>query len=90
MRDFKQLAGLTAGELAALTRTEAPTVAAPHGIGLGSDASQFETVASDPAATAAAIVAAAAKARGGGDTLAPKLSAAAEAILRAGRDRRGG
>jgi hypothetical protein len=86
MHDFRKLATMTPAELARLS----PTVAAPHGIGLGPDASQFETVASDPAATAAAIVAAAAKARGGGDTLAPKLSAAAEAILRAGRDRRGG
>jgi hypothetical protein len=87
MRDFKQLAALTREELAFLSRKEAPTGTA-HGIGVGVDAAEYETIATDPTATAAAIIAAAAKARGGGDTLAPKLGAAAEAILRAGRQRR--
>jgi hypothetical protein len=40
MHSFKQLAELTPQELAALTRTEAPTVASPHGIGLGVDGDQ--------------------------------------------------
>jgi hypothetical protein len=66
-----------------------PSVAAPRGVGLGPDASEFETVAADPAATARAIIAAGNKARGGGDTLAPKLSDAAQQIIDAGKRRRG-
>ena len=82
MFDFRKLAGLTLPK-------EPPTAAAPRGVGVGSDSDQYETVAADPAATARAICAAATKARGGGDTLAPKLSDAAQAILRAGAKRRG-
>ena len=62
-----------------------PSVATPR---LVSDDAQFETIASDATATARAIVAAGVKARGGGDTLAPKLSAAAQQIIDAGKRRR--
>jgi len=87
MHDFKHLAGLTAGELAFLTRKEAPTVTT--GIVDPASFETFETVANDPAATARAIIAAGAKARNGCDT-APKLSATAQAILDAGKKRRAG
>jgi hypothetical protein len=75
MHDFKHLATLTAGELAFLTK-EAPT--APHGIGLPIDA----------AATARAIVKAAATRDAGGPTM-PKPSTVAQQILDAGAKRRG-
>jgi hypothetical protein len=77
MHSFKQLAELTPQELAALTRTEAPT--APHGSGLPIDAT----------ATARAIVKAAATARAGGPTM-PKPSTVAQQILDAGAKRRAG
>jgi hypothetical protein len=90
MHSFKQLAALTPQELAALTRTEAPTVAAaPLGVGLGVDSDQFEThPIGDAAALAKRIVAAAKTARSGGPVLSVKLSDAAEKILAAGRRRR--
>jgi hypothetical protein len=90
MHDFKHLAALTAGELAFLTK-EAPTVATLGGIGLGPDASEFETSVPlvDSAAVARQIIKAGAKARRGGDDTPPKLSTTAQAILRAGRVRRG-
>jgi hypothetical protein len=90
MQDFRRLATLTAGELAFLTK-EAPTVAVADGIGLGPDASEYETSVppADSAAVARQIIKAGAKARRGGDGTPPKLSTMAEAILRAGRVRRG-
>jgi hypothetical protein len=75
MQSFKNLAALTPQELAALTRTEAPT--APHGIGLPIDA----------AATARAIVKAAAT-RDAGGPMMPKPSTVAQQILDAGARRR--
>jgi hypothetical protein len=86
MRSFKQLAELTPQELAALTRTEAPTVAA-LGIGVGVDADQFETIATDPAATARMIVKAA-KTRDAGGPVSPKPSTVAQQIIDAGKRRR--
>jgi len=80
MHDFRKLAGL---------RLKEPTVIAPRGVGLGADADQYETPSiGDPAAVAAAIIAAGVKARNGGDT-APKLSTLAEQILDAGKKRGG-
>jgi hypothetical protein len=87
MHSFKQLAALTAGELAFLTK-EAPTVATPGSIGLGPDASEFETPPIDAAATARAIVKAA-KSRDGGGAMMPKPSTVAQQILDAGAKRRG-
>jgi hypothetical protein len=89
MRSFKQLAELTPQELAALTRTEAPTVASPHGIGLGVDGDQYETPIGGAAKLASRIVAAAETARSGGPTM-PKPSTVAQQILDAGAKRRAG
>jgi hypothetical protein len=87
MFDFKTLAKLTAVEEAFLTRKEAPTSTA-HGIGVGVDASEFETPPIDAAATARAIVKAA-KSRDGGGAMMPKPSTVAQQILDAGAKRRG-
>jgi hypothetical protein len=88
MQSFKNLAALTPQELAALTRTEAPTVAAaPHGVGLGVDSDQFESSIPDATKLASRIVAAAKTARAGGP-MAAKMSDAAQAIIDAGKRRR--
>jgi hypothetical protein len=90
MQSFKNLAALTPQELAALTRTEAPTVAAaPHGVGLGVDGDQYETPIGGAAKLASLIVAAAETARSGGPTM-PKPSTVAQQILDAGAKRRAG
>ena len=86
MRSFRELAALTPAELSRLTN-EAPTGALPHGIGLGPDGDQFETVASDPAATARLIVKAAKTRDAGGPTM-PKPSSVAQQILDCGKRRR--
>jgi hypothetical protein len=70
--------------------TKATASAAPHAVAVPRvDFETFETIAAAPAETAAAIIAAGAKARNGCDT-APKLSATAQAILDAGKKRRAG
>jgi hypothetical protein len=71
-----------------------PTVRSPlgtTGIGLGPDASEYETTVApaDSAAVARQIVKAA-KTRAAGGPLAPQMSAAAQAIIDAGVRRRGG
>jgi hypothetical protein len=87
MFDFKQLAKLTPVEVAFLTtRPEVPTVARPRFV---TDDAQFETPSIDATATAAAIVTAAKLARSGGP-MAPKMSDTAQAIIDAGKRRRGG
>jgi hypothetical protein len=92
MQDFKKLAGaLTPLELAWLAAGASPTVTSPRGttgIGVGADASEYETVASDPKATARMIIKAAALARSGGP-VALKPSTVAQQILDAGKRRRG-
>ena len=87
MRNFRHLSGLTNEEWASLSRKEAPTFAT--GIVDPASFETFETVASDPAATARMIVKAAACRAAGGPTL-PEPSATAKAILAAGERRRGG
>lgn len=84
MDNFRRLATMTPRELARLS-PDAPTVAT--GIGLGPDAAEYETVASNPAETARAIVKAA-KTRDAGGPVAAKPSDAAAAILAAGARRR--
>ena len=70
-------------------RVEAPPAdTSPKGVGLGSDGDGYETLVCDPARTARMIVQAA-KTRDTGGTATPKLSSAAESILRAGAKRRG-
>jgi hypothetical protein len=87
MENFRRLASLSAEEFTVLT-SKAPTVAAPHGIGVGPDAAEFETVSSDPGATARAIITAA-KTRDAGGPTACKPSTVAQQILDAGAKRRG-
>jgi hypothetical protein len=88
MDNFRRLATMTPQELAYWSTPNAPTVAAPH-VGLGVDADQFETIASDSTTTARAITKAAKLAKSGGPPL-PELSATAKAILAAGVRRRAG
>jgi hypothetical protein len=85
MHDFRKLATMTPAELARLSPT-APTVA-PHGIGVGVDADQYETPIGDAARLASQIVAAAKTARAGGP-MAAKMSDAAQQIIDAGKRRR--
>jgi hypothetical protein len=83
MHDFKRLRGLAA----AMTPVTAPPIT--NSVGLGSDASEYETPPiGDAAAVAQAITKAGDRARGHNDTPAPKLSDTAEGILAAGRRRR--
>ncbi|KJC40290.1 hypothetical protein UP09_22555 [Bradyrhizobium sp. LTSP885] len=76
---------MTPQEVAALTR-DAPTVIT-RGAGLGVDAAEYETAASDPAGTARRIVKAARTRDAGGPT-APQMGDAAQAIIDAGKRRR--
>jgi hypothetical protein len=89
MFDFKTLARLTAGEEAFLTR-KLPGLGSLN-IGLGPDASEYETTVllADSATVARQITKAAKLAKSGGPPL-PELSATAKAILAAGVRRRAG